>query len=421
MVHSDVGRAARRLALVAALAEVCAGCEQERPAARRRYVLPPEFDVVTPDAGRLDRACALRSTAAVDVAVGNGNSRAVIAWSGTQYGVAWQHVEGVDTSLRFARVSVEGTLGATPARVTERGFTPGPPALFWNGVSWSLLFEGGFGQERGDLYQARVDARGASVGSPWKMTRGARLDSEPFMGTRPQGFAFTWIAREDHNRSVLYGQLLDRWDAPRSLAVRLLDTTATLAAPKAVWTGAQWAFTCLSARGEVQAVDLSRLDERGLPTGSLRHASPDHIGGVDVVARYDIAWGGGSFGVVWSELREGATQVFFRSVSARGNPLGPDVCVSEGAPSAIEPAIARVSENVFAVAMRVEHDGLTRVWVRTVDASGVFQHGRVELQGADGQAGTASVVFDGDALGVATVSPRAVTFHRVTLGDCITP
>ncbi len=384
-------------------------------------MLPPEFDAARPDVVVPDRACALSATPAVDVVVGNGYSRAMIAWSGTQYGVSWWRNDGGDLSVGFARVTAQGVPGGTPARVTERGFTPGPPSLLWNGVSWSLLFEGGFGQDRGDIYQTRVDARGAAVGSPWRMTRGAREDSEPFMATRPQGFAFTWVAREDHSRSVLYGQLLDRWDAPRSLAVRLLDTTATLASPRAVWTGTQWAFTCLSARGEVQAVDLARLDDRGLPTGTLRHASPDHIGGVDVASRYDVAWGGGSFGVVWSELREGSTQVFFRPVSLRGNALGGDVCVSQGAPSAAEPVIARVSEGVFAVAMRVTYDGLSRVWVRTVDANGVFQQGRVELQGADGQAGTPSVVFDGESLGVATASPRAVTFHRVTIGDCVAP
>ncbi len=416
----DVDHGARRRALLA-LTLACLACEKERPPLRGRYVLPPEFDAALPDAAALDRACALRATPAVAVASGDGFGRAVIAWSGTQYGIAWYRRESADAWIGFARVTSDGTPGATPARVTERGFTPSSPSLLWNGMSWSIVFEGGFGQDHGDIYQARVDARGTAVGSPWRMTRGVRDDLDPFLGARPQGFAFTWIAREDHDRSVLYGQLLDRWDAPRSLAVRLLDTTATLASPKAVWTGTQWAFTCISARSEVQAVDLARLDEHGLPTGTLRHASPDRIGGVETSSRYDIAWGGGSFGVVWSELREGATQVFFRQVSARGNALGPDVCVSEGAPSAGEPVIARVSEGVFAVAMRVEHEGLSRVWVRTVDANGLFQRGRVELQGADGQAGTPSVVFDGDALGVATATRTGVTFHRVTIGNCIAP
>ncbi len=124
---------------------------------------------------------------------------------------------------------------------------------------------------------------------------------------------------------------------------------------------------------------------------------------------------------MWSELREGATQVFFRAVTARGHALGGDVMVSADAPSAVEPTIARVADGVFAVAMRVERDGISRVWVRTVDATGAMQQGRVELQGADGQAGTPALVYDGEALGVVTTSraePEAARCRDVTKGHC---
>lgn len=405
-------------------AVLVAACEPDRPPARRPYVLPPEIVDAGPDDARVrERLCALRATPSMDLSVGSGHGRAALAWSGTTFGVAWMQVENNDARLGFVRVSPTGERLGAPSRVTDRGFRPSSPALFWNGVSWSLLFEGGYRAERGDLYQTRVDARGNPVGTPWRMTRGDRDDSEPGIVARPQGgLGLTWIGREAHGgRTVLYGQLLDRFDAPRSLAVRMLDTSLTLTAPKVTWADGQWVFTCLSSRGEVMAVDFSRLDDRGLPTGSLRHASPDRIGGVDTAARYDIAWGGSSFGVVWSELREGATQVYFRNVSARGNALGEDVCVSEGAPTASEPTIVRVRDGVFAVAMRVERDGIPRVWVRTVDAGGTFQRGRVELQGADGSAALPVAMPIDDDLAVVTSSVRGVAFHRVNLGPCVSP
>lgn len=399
-----------------------AGCERERLPPRRRYVLPPEVDAEAPDVVVPDRLCALRATAGEDLSVGAGHTRAAVTWNGIHYGVAWLRDDGGDRAVGFVRVAPPGRRLGVPARVTERGFVPGAPAVLWNGASWSVFFDGGFGDARGDIYQSRVDGRGNAVGAPWRMTRGQRDDVEPAIAARAQGFVLSWIAREEHGRrSVLYGQLLDRWDAPRSMAVRLLDTNATLASTKVVWADSQSVFTCLSSRAEVQAVDFVRLDERGLPTGALRHVSPDRLGGVEVVSRYDVAWGGGSLGVVWSELREGATQVFFRAVTARGNALGGDVMVSADAPSAVEPTIARVADGVFAVAMRVERDGLSRVWVRTVDATGAMQQGRVELQGADGQAGTPALAYDGEALGVVTTSRRAVAFHRVAVGRCVAP
>lgn len=406
-----------------ALAWALASCEREPARPRRRYVTAPEVDAAAPADAPAGRLCALRATPAEDVAVGAGVARVSVAWGAGSYGVAWREAVAGDAWVAFARVSAAGALDGGPARVTERGFRAGAPSVAWNGAGWSVVFDGAYGEGAAEVYQARVDPRGRVAAAPWRMTRSPRDDVAPAFASNGRGFALAWVGREG-GRHVLYGQVLDRWDAPVGLAVRLLDTSLTLAAPAVTWSGQEWAFTCVSARRdrEVLAVDFARLDATGAPRGARQHASPDRIGGVDTDGRYAIAWDGAAYGVAWSELREGATRVFARRVSARGNALGGDVRASdEGAASASEPALARVADGVLAVAMRVERDGLPRVWVRTLDAAGNLQRGHVELQGADGLAGAPAMAFDGEALGVATATARGVAFHRVTVGPCVTP
>lgn len=406
-------RAATLLAMV--------GCDPERIPARRRYVPAP--DVITDDASSpVGGLCTRRGAASVEIAPGTGRTRASIAWSGLHYGVAWQEATAEGTSAWFARVhGVEGPQGLV-TRITHPGLHVGYPTVLWNGANWSVIYDAAWGEADGDVYQARIDARGAMVSDPFRMTRGARDDINASMAPGEQGFGMAWIAREEGGRRhVLYGMSLNRWDAPRGLAVRMLDTQLTLGAPTVTWTGAEWALTCVSARGEVKAVDFLRLSPEGLPRGVLKHISPERIGGVELENRHAVAWDGHALGVVWSELREGATQVFFRAVSARGNPLTADVRVSEGAMAASEPALVAISEGLFALAMRVEREGMSRVWVRTVRVDGSFQPTQVELQGADGRAGAPSLVYDGTGLGVVTVSPRALSFHRVALAPCVAP
>ncbi len=400
------------------------GCEREEAPRRRRYGLPPEVDAARDerDAGAPEGLCVLRGTTGVDLSVGEGRASASVAWSGSQFGVAWREQAGDDASVWFVRASTAGEATSAPVRLTDRGFTPGAPTALWNGANWSVVFAGSWRGADGDLYQARVDIRGVAVSAPWRMTRNARDDSAPFMASNGQGFALAWIAREpDGRRHVLYGQSLNRWGAPQGAAVRLVDTAATLSAPRVTWSGEDWAFTCVSAGREVNAVDFLRLAPGGLPRGLLQHVTPTGVGGVEAEGRYAIAWEGRSYGVVWSELRDGATQVFFRRVSARGNPLGADVLVSEGAAAASEPALVTLSHGVMALAMRVDREGTSRVWVRAVHADGTFQPGHVELQGADGTATSPSMAFDGAGLGVATVGRRGVTFHRVQVGPCAEP
>lgn len=404
--------------LLAALLAVAACQPSPRPL-RRRYVLAPELDAAAPDAAPLVGLCPQRAAPAIDLAVTPGCTRASIAWNGTHYGVAWQQASPLGTSVWFVRVHAAGERAGAPIRVSEDGFRVGYPTALWNGANWSVLFDASWGEGEGDIHQARVDVRGAMVSAPWRMTRGPRDDIATAIASNGQGFGLAWIAREEGGRRhVLYGMSLDRWDAPRGQAVRLVDTAFTLGAPTVAWTGEEWAFTCVSARGEVKAVDFMRLDPGGLPRGVLRHVSPDRIGGVDVDGRHAVAWDGRSFGVVWSELRDGATHLYYRRVSPRGNALGPDVRVSEGAVNAGDPALASVAPGVFALAMRVDRDGVSRAWVRSLQADGTASEAHAELQGPDGTGAAPALVFDGGGVGVATVSRRGVAFQRVEFGPC---
>jgi hypothetical protein len=413
-----------RLTLTALLsAFTLARCQPEVRTPRRRYVLAPEIDAATDDVASDATApnglCPQRAAPAIDLTVTPGCTRASIAWNGTHYGVAWQQASTEGTSVWFVRVNRAGERAGVPIRVSEQGFRVGYPTALWNGANWSVLFDASWGEGEGDIHQARVDVRGAMVSNPWRMTRGPRDDIATAIASNGQGFGLAWIAREDNGRRhVLYGMSLDRWDAPRGQAVRLIDTALTLGAPTVAWTGEEWAFSCVSARGEVKAVDFMRLEPGGLPRGVLRHISPDRIGGVDVDGRHAVAWDGHAFGVVWSELRDGATHLYYRHVSPRGNPLGPDLRISEDGFNASEPALATIAPGAFALAMRVDRDGVSRSWVRSLGADGVIDASRAELQGPDGTATAPALVFDGTGVGVVTVSRRGVAFHRVEFGPC---
>jgi hypothetical protein len=398
---------------------VLTACTRDPPPRRRPYVeAPPVADVPT-DAMTVARVCALRAAPPEDLSVGEGRADVTLAWNGAHFGAAW--VEPIDDErvVMFVRVSPEGRRMGSPLRVSERGFKAARPSLAWNGVSWSLVFEGGI-RTMGDIYQARVDARGSAVGRPWRMTRGDREDTEPVFVNTGQGFGLAWISREFDGRYTLYGEVLNRWDAPLAPPTPLLNTSVTLSATRLLWTGQAWALSALSSRrNEVLAVSFTRMEADGTPRGILKHPTPDRIGSVDTSRRYDLAWDGVSFGAAWSELRDGANRVYFRRVTPRGNFTGDEIEVSHGASNADEPALTRAREGLFVLALRVvEPDGSSRVWVRTIDPSDRVQEAQVELQAADGHAGAPALVSSNGALGVAAIDRRGLTFHLVSLGSC---
>lgn len=402
-------RAARVLMVLAI------GCEPARVAPRTPP--PPTDEDVAPQRDPR-RRCATRAAPPEVLVDGAEIGGVALAWNGTHFGVAWgDRIDG-ERAVRFVRVREDGARLGSPLRVSEPRTEAESPSLTWNGTSWVIVWSGGL-RDVGDIYQARVDPRGGAAGRPWRMTRGeARRDLEPKIVSTAQGFGLAWVAREASGRWSLYGQALDRFDAPRASPARLLDTSITLGETSLVWTGAHWGVGALGSRREVLAVDFARMDPRGVAHGSLTRLTPSSIGGVDTRGRYALAWDGTGYVVAWSEVRDGASHVVVRHADPRGRLTVTPIDLREQAESDEAPALVGLGEGVAAVAWQVSRDGRSRIRVRTLEATGRLQEEPVELQDHDGRAGRPFLAASGERAAVISATARALTFHPVTLGPC---
>ncbi|MFO0625735.1 MAG: hypothetical protein U0325_08980 [Polyangiales bacterium] len=364
------------------------------------------------------RRCALRAAPPTVVTELSEAGSAALAWSGAHYGIAWSDRTDDERVVRFVRVGADGARLGTPLRMNEDRTEAADPSVTWNGVSWVVVWSGGLHGLK-DIYQGRVDPRGSAAGRPWRMTRAPdREDLQPRIASIPGGFGLAWVARTSGRRWRLYAQSLDRFDAPRGFPAVLLDTAVTLGETELVWTGAHWAVGALSAQREVLRVELGRLDPRGYGLGSVTRVTPRVIGGVESRGRYALAWDGARFAVAWSEVTGGSAHVFFQRASARGNLEGAPLDLSDADESAESPALARVGDGLVAAAWQVTREGRARIRVRTIDGAARAQESPVELQDHDGEVGRPQLVVAGDTLALLSVSSRALTLHRITLGPC---
>ncbi|MDO9020343.1 MAG: hypothetical protein Q8S73_05970 [Deltaproteobacteria bacterium] len=403
--------AARRLGW--ALAVLSAACQAPRPPRRRPHVEPPDVPVV--DGGT--RRCVLRSDAPGEVSRGADPGRMRVAWNGEHWAVVWSEVIDDEPAVFFARVDADGHRPRPPLRVSERRTHASAPAVVWNRTAWSVFFTGGL-REVGDLYQARVASRGSAVGRPWRMTRGERLDLDPAVATSGTETGLVWAARGPDQRWSIYGEVLDRWDRPRSPLTLIRNSSLALGAVELGWTGQEWAAAYVTAGREVFGVELARLDPAGLMHGSVRRMTDTRLGDVTAEQRFAIAWNGQRHGLAWSELRDGQRQLFFRWISPRGNPLTEPQRVGLEGDVAAAPALVSVGDGTLVLAWESERDGDRRVAVALLDEEGVPQREPVTLRGVEGVATRPALAVSADAVGVVTRSERGISFHRVTLGAC---
>ncbi|MBK8693071.1 MAG: hypothetical protein IPN17_12445 [Deltaproteobacteria bacterium] len=402
-----------RATIGCAVALLLAGCESPPPPRRRPHVEPPDVPVV--DGGT--RRCALRSDAPGEVSRGADPGRMRIAWNGEHWAVVWSETIDNEPAVFFARIDADGSRPRPPLRVSERRTYASAPAVCWNQTAWSVFFTGGL-REVGDLYQARVTSRGSAVGRPWRMTRGERLDIDPAVATTGTTTGLVWSAREADQRWSVYGKVLDRWDRPSAPLTLMRNSSLALGPAELIWTGQEWAAAYVTAGQEVFGVELARLDGIGQLRGSVRRMTDARIGDVSAERRFAIAWNGQRYGLAWSELRDGQRRLYFRWVSARGNPLSDARELGVEGEVATSPALAAVGDGTLLLAWESEREGDRRVAVSLLDEEGNPQREPVTLRGVEGIATQPALAVSADAVGVATRSRRGISFHRVTLGNC---
>ncbi len=392
---------------------VAAACQQAPATHHRARVEVP--DVPPTDGGT--RRCAMRADAPSDVSHAASPDRVRVAWNGEHWGIVWSEVIDDDSAVFFARVDADGQRPRPPLRVSERRTQGRAPAVVWNRTAWSVFFTGGT-REVGDLYQARVTARGSAVGRPWRMTRGARYDIDPAIAAADAALGLAWVAREETGRWSVYGEVLDAWDRPVGELLPLRNSSLTLGATEIVWAGDGFGIAYVGAGREVFSVELARIDRTGLARGGVTRLTPDRLGDVTADARFAIAWNGQRYGLAWTELRDGERLLLFRWVSARGNPL--DEPRRLGIPGELSraPALAAVGDGTLAMAWETEREGDRRVAVAVIDEDGATQREPVTVRGVEGDARRPAIAVSRDEVGVATRSERGLSFHRVTLGRC---
>ena len=92
-----------------------------------------------------------------------------VAWTGTEYGVAWQDDRDGNTEIYFARLDRQGNKIGGDLRITNAAGVSQRPRLAWSGTSYGLLWNDG---RDGPVqnYFVELDAAGNPLGADRRIT-----------------------------------------------------------------------------------------------------------------------------------------------------------------------------------------------------------------------------------------------------------
>jgi hypothetical protein len=269
-----------------------------------------------------------------------------IVWTGSAFGIAWADNRDGNFEIYFRILGPDGTAIGGERRVTSAPQNSSDPSLVWTGggfgVAWTDYRDGG----NGEIYFARLDASGARIGADVRITDQPNNSNGPSLVWTGSGFGVAFLDDRDLGGGDVYFARISDSGAEIGEETRVSVAGGAGFGPSLIWDGTGYGV----AWGEQPAlaerhIRFARLDAPGTRLGEVIQVD----GGPGPANEPSLAWNGLEYGVLWPDRRDGAWTLFFRGLTAAGQPIGGDTRITSDATTALAgPALAWVGDRYAA-------------------------------------------------------------------------
>jgi hypothetical protein len=228
-----------------------------------------------------------------------------LVWTGSEYAAAWTGDQSGWREVMFGRVDAAGGLLGSQVRVTTDPDLAYGPSLAWSGSGHGVLWQTSFH----DITFARLTDTGTKLGSDVTVATGTTYLHEPALAWTGSEYGAAWAA----HLGLSGGTYFVRIDASGALVGspdRISGADASSSDPSIEWTGSEFAIAWSDYRSSSNDVYLVRVSASGTTLGSEVEVSSTSFSCRDPV----VAWTGSEYGVIWQDQRHGLPEIYFNRV-----------------------------------------------------------------------------------------------------------
>jgi len=240
---------------------------------------------------------------------GQNSERPAVAWSGSEFVIAWQDERDGNKEIYVARLSATGTKQGADIRLTNDVQRSERPSLIWTGTQLAVAWQDERDANK-EIYLARLDALGVKQGADLRVTTHVSSSERPSIASTGTALAIAW--QDDRNGTKeFYFTRLTQAGAEIGDDVRITMNGANAQEVSLVWTGAEFAATWTDDRDGNDEIYVATRGSSGEPrAGDVRTTNdPATSDGSS------LAGEGTTLGVAWTDARSGTEEVFFQTVS----------------------------------------------------------------------------------------------------------
>jgi hypothetical protein len=352
-------------------------------------------------------ACDSPETAGNDVAVSldaAGSYVAALSWTGSQYGVAWHDDRDENWEIYFARLDAAGVRIGPEVRVTDNLGLSAYASLAWSGTEFGLAWRDDRDGNH-EIYFARLDAAGSLIGEARRISHADELSGWPSLVWNGREYGLAWHDETDGGREIYFTRLRPNGDKLMP-DLRVTVDSGMSSNPSLVWSGEEYGVAWHDDRDGNLEIYFARIDAAGEKIGSDERVTVWS----GESSQVELATSGTTYGLVWHDDRDGAWEVYFARLYASGSKIGSDLRLTYDAAISGWPDVVW-ADGEFGVFWHDNSEGPWEIHHAVIDPAGVLigSELRVTDQGA-GSYQPASV-WAGDAYAVAWHDDRAGDFE----------
>jgi hypothetical protein len=321
-----------------------------------------------------------------------------IAWTGSQYGIAWEDFRDGDSEIYLARLSASGTRIGGDIRITQAPLDSRAPRIVWDGSGYGIVWADWRNSPsaldgRVEVYFARLDPAGNKIGTDVRITQLAGVTSTDIAWNGSE-YGIVWSAS-----GLIYATRLSAAGQKIGADVRISDPPGGFIHPRIVWTGSEYGIAYTNWTSPEQ-VRFARLNGSGIvlardllvTTTSFESDGPTPT---------TLAWTGTEYGIVWRDLRiPGNPELFFARLNGSGAKIGGDVRVTNNPSDVRRPSLVWTGLE-YAVAWPDNRDGNFEIYLARLDATGTKAGADIRVTVDAGYSDHPALAWTGADFGVA--------------------
>ncbi len=257
-----------------------------------------------------------------------------VAWTGSEYGLAWQDERDGNWEIYFARFDADGRKVGSDVRVTAAANSSLNPSLAWTGTEYGVAWHDGR-DGNWEIYFARLDADGNKIGGDVRVTDAANSSQNASLAWTGTEYGVAWHDGRDGNWEIYFARL----DADGNKIggdLRVTDAAESSQSPSLAWGGTDYCVAWYDGRDDNWEIYSARISSAGAKVGSdVRVTDMVHSSQSPSLVRT-----ASGYGTAWYDGRDGNWEIYFAALDTGGAKAGNDVRVTTAAGSSQNPSLA---------------------------------------------------------------------------------